>query len=184
MLTPEQSQNLVDQGAICLRGHCQAEVQIIAVGSYQLQQALLLSDRLIFKGQSHSLIYMLEPGRFRLARDEWEQDLQADDQLQQAMFSNKIKQRLFLFHGHGEAILSCCRALDLGPDRTLALGYINQGGTLNSEGMLFANKCTWAHAALNLARRLGLNDDEWLSADELSAVLGIGDPYQLISRPF
>jgi phosphoketolase len=184
MLTPEQAQNLVEQGAICLRGHCQSEIQIIAIGSYQLQQALLLSDRLILNKQAHSLVYMLEPGRFRLARDEWEQDQQADEQLQHALFSNKVQQRLFFFHGHGEAILSCCRPLDLGPSRTLALGYINQGGTLNTEGMLFANKCTWAHGALQLARRLGLNDDAWLSAGELSAVLGKGDPYQLISRPF
>jgi hypothetical protein len=66
----------------------------------------------------------------------------------------------------------------------LALGYINQGGTLDSEGMLFANKCTWAHGALQLARRLGLNDDAWLSDSELAAALGAGDPYQLISRPF
>jgi len=184
LLTPEQSQNLVEQGAICLRGHCQAEIQLIAIGSYQLQQALLLSDRLTLKGQSHSLVYMLEPGRFRLARDEWEQDQQADKQLQQALFSNNVQQRLFFCHGHGEAILSCCRPLDLGPSRTLALGYINQGGTLDSDGMLFANKCTWAHGALQLARRLELNDDAWLSDVELSAVLGEGDPYQLIKRPF
>jgi phosphoketolase len=184
MLTPEQAQNLVEQGAICLRGHCQAEVQLIAVGSYQLQQALLLSDRFIKHNQAHSLIYMLEPGRFRYARDEWEQDQQADNKLQQALFSVKIQQRLFFFHGHGEAILACCRPLDLGPARTLALGYINQGGTLDSEGMLFANKCTWAHGALQLARRLGLNDDVWLSNVELAAVLGMGDPYQLIKRPF
>jgi len=184
MLTPEQAQNLVEQGAICLRGHCQSEIQIIALGSFQLQQALLLSDRLTLNNQAHSLVYMLEPGRFRLARDEWEQDQQADEQLQYALFSNKVQQRLFFFHGHGEAILSCCRPLDLGPAKTLALGYINQGGTLDSEGMLFANKCTWAHAALQLARRLGRSDDVWLSAAELSAVLGRGDPYQLISRAF
>jgi len=184
VLTPEQSQSLVEQGAICLRGHCQAEIQLIAIGSYQLQQALLLSDRLLLNNQSHSLVYMLEPGRFRIARDEWEQDQQSDKQLQQALFSNNIQQRLFFCHGHGEAILSCCRPLDLGPSRTLALGYINQGGTLDSEGMLFANKCTWAHGALQLARRLGLNDDAWLSDSELAAALGEGDPYQLISRPF
>jgi phosphoketolase len=184
MLTPEQSQSLVEQGAICLRGHCQSEIQIIAIGSYQLQQALLLSDRLTLNKQAHSLVYMLEPGRFRFARDGWEQDQQADAQLQQALFSNKVLQRLFFFHGHGEAILSCCRPLDLGPTKTLALGYINQGGTLNTEGMLFANKCTWAHGALQLARRLGLPGDAWLSESELSAVLGLGDPYQLIKRPF
>lgn len=184
MLTPEQAQALVEQGAICLRGHCQADVQIIAVGSFQLQQALLLSDLLANNKQAHSLIYMLEPGRFRFPRDEWEGEIQADSQLQKALFSHTIKQRLFLFHGHGEAILSCCRPLDLGPARTLALGYINQGGTLNSEGMLFANKCTWAHGALQLSRRLGLPDDAWLTNEELEAVLGIGDPYQLINRPF
>lgn len=184
VLTPEQAQNLVEQGAICLRGHCQAAIQIIAIGSYQLQQALLLSDRLIKNNQAHSLIYLLEPGRFRFARDEWEQEHQVETKLQQALFSAKIQQRLFFFHGHGETILSCCRPLDLGPARTLALGYINQGGTLNSEGMLFANKCTWAHGALQLARRLGFNDDAWLTDDELAAVLGIGDPYQLIKRPF
>lgn len=184
MLTPEQSQELVEQGAICLRGHCQAEVQIIAVGSYQLQQALLLSDRLMQKNQPHSVVYMLEPGRFRFARDVWEKSHQSEPLLQQALFSHKIKQRLFFFHGHGEAILSCCRPLDLGPARTFALGYVNQGGTLNSDGMLFANKCTWAHGALQLSRRLGLRDDAWLSDVELDAVLGIGDPYQLINRPF
>jgi phosphoketolase len=184
MLTPEQAQNLVEHGAICLRGHCQAEIQIIAIGSYQLQQGLLLSDRLRQNNQAHSLMYILEPGRFRFARDEWEQDHQADAQLQQTLFSDKIKQRLFFFHGHSEAILACCRPLDLGPARTTALGYINQGGTLNAEGMLFANKCTWAHGALTLARRLGLNDEAWLSQAELAAVLGIGDPYQLINRPF
>jgi phosphoketolase len=184
MLTPEQAQSLVEQGAICLRGHCQAEVQIIAIGSYQLQQALLLSDRLIQNNQAHSLMYMLEPGRFRFARDDWEQHHQSNTQLQQALFPDKVKQRLFFFHGHPEAILACCRPLDLGPARTTALGYINQGGTLNTEGMLFANKCTWAHGALTLARRLGLNDDAWLSEAELAATLGIGDPYQLIKRPF
>jgi phosphoketolase len=184
MLTPEQAQSLVEQGAICLRGHCQSEIQIIAIGSYQLQQALLLSDRLTLNKQSHSLVYMLEPGRFRYARDEWEQHQQADTKLQQALFSHNIKQRLFFCHGHGEAVLACCRPLDLGPARTLALGYINQGGTLDSEGMLFANKCTWAHGALQLARRLRLNDDAWLSDAELAAVLGTGDPYQLITRPF
>ena len=50
--------------------------------------------------------------------------------------------------------------------------------------MLFANKCTWAHGALQLSRRLGLADDAWLTNDELDGVLGFGDPYQLINRPF
>jgi phosphoketolase len=184
LLTPEQAQQLVDQGAICLRGNCNAEIQLVAIGSYQLQQVLLLSDRLTKRAQAHSVIYLLEPGRFRQPRDTWEQEVQADKQLSQSLFSDRVQQRLFFCHGHGEAVLGYCRALDLGPKKTSALGYINQGGTLDSDGMLFANKCTWAHGALRLAQQLGKADDAWLTPDELAAVLGYGDPYQVIKRPF
>ena len=184
LLNPEQAQQLVEQGAICLRGNCNAEVQLVAIGAYQLQQALLLSDRLTKMKQAHSVIYLLEPGRFRQARDSWENEIQADELLAYALFPNTVQQRLFFCHGHGEAVLACCRPLDLGPKKTSALGYINQGGTLDSEGMLFANKCTWAHGALRLARQLGKAEDSWLSADELAAVLEQGDPYQIIKRPF
>lgn len=184
LFTPEQAQQLVEQGALCVRGNCNAEIQLVAIGAYQLQQVLLLSDRLTSRQQSHSVIYMLEPGRFRQPRDKWEEKIQADKQLSNALFPSTIKQRLFFFHGHSEAILGCCRPLDLGAARTSALGYINQGGTLDSDGMLFANKCTWAHGALRLAQQLGKADDTWLTADELQAVIGQGDPYEIIKRPF
>lgn len=184
LLNPEQAQQLVDQGAICLRGNCNADIQLVAIGSYQLQQALLLSDRLSKLEQAHSVVYLLEPGRFREPRDIWEQEIQADKQLSESLFPDRVQQRLFFCHGHGEAVLACCRPLDLGPKKTSALGYINQGGTLDSEGMLFANKCTWAHGALRLAQQLGKANDTWLTEDELAAVLGLGDPYSVIKRPF
>lgn len=181
--TPEQAQQVVEQGAICLRGHCSAAIQLVAVGSYQLQQALLLSDRLTQKQQSHSVVYLLEPGRFRIPRDEFEQHIQADAQLLTALFPASIEQRLFFFHGHGESLLACCRPLDLGANKTIALGYQNQGGTLDSDGMLFANQCTWAHGALRLSRQTHRADDAWLCQDEVDAVLGRGDPYRVIRRP-
>lgn len=184
IFTPEQAQQLTEQGAICLRGNCNAEIQLVAIGAYQLQQVLLLSDRLTKMKQMHSVVYLLEPGRFRESRDSWEQAIQADEKLAYALFPNTVKQRLFFCHGHGEAILACCRLLDLGPKKTSAMGYINQGGTLDSDGMLFANKCTWAHGALRLAQKMGKAADAWLTADELAAVLGGGDPYQVIKRPF
>lgn len=184
MMNPEQASELIEQGAICLRGNCHADIQLVAIGSYQLQQVLLLSDRLTQMKQAHSVIYLFEPGRFRQARDSWELEAQANNQLLDALFPQGIKQRLFLCHGHGEAILACCRPLDLGPKKTLALGYINQGGTLDSDGMLFANQTTWAHAALFLCRQMGMADDAWLSDDELDAVTGRGDPYQVIKPPF
>lgn len=184
IMSPEQATDLIEQGAICLRGNCHAAIQLVAIGSYQLQQALLLSDRLTQMQRPHSVIYLLEPGRFRQSRDEWEGENLANDELQRALFPHSIEQRLFFCHGHGEAILACCRPLDLGPKKTSALGYINQGGTLDSEGMLFANQSTWAHGALQLCRQLGLSDTAWLSEDELAAVLGCGDPYQVIKPPF
>ncbi len=184
LLNPEQAQQAVEQGAVCLRGNCSAAIQLVAVGSYQLQQALKLSDRLLQMQQPHSVVYLFEPGRFRQPRDSWEGEVQADEQLIQALFPHNIQQRLFFCHGHGESILACCRPLDLGAKKTLALGYINQGGTLDSEGMLFANKCTWAHGAYLLARQLHKYEGTWLSEEELAAVLGEGDPYQVIKKPF
>ena len=184
LLSPEQAQQLVEQGALCLRGNCHTDIQLVAVGAYQLQQALLLSDRLTAMNQGHSIVFVLEPGRFRQSRDSWEEKIQARKSLTDALFPNTIKQRLFFCHGHPEAILACCRPLDLGAAKTSALGYINQGGTLDSDGMLFANKCTWAHGALRLAQQLGKADDTWLTSDELAAVLGQGDPYHIIKKPF
>lgn len=71
------------------------------------------------------------------------------------------------------------RPLDGGPSRMRALGYINRGGTLDVFGMLFANRCTWAHA---LAATAGLpknRGSEFLSQEECLAVDGRGDPYVL-----
>ncbi len=184
LMTPEQANEVVEQGAVCLRGHCSAEIQLVAVGSYQLHQAMLLSDRLSERQQAHSLIYLLEPGRYRHPRDEREKSIQAQHNVRSVLFPDSVEQRLFLYHGHPESILSCCRPLDLGPKNTSALGYINQGGTLDSQGMLFANQCTWAHGALHLSRKLGLEDENWLSVDEIKALMGEGDPYEIIDPPY
>ena len=184
VFSAEQAKQLVEQGALCLRGHCESEIQLVATGAYQLQQALLLSDRLLEKDQAHSVIYLYEPGRFRVARDQWEAEIIVDDAQRSVLFPAHIKQRLFFCHGHGDNQLSVCRSLDLGPDRTLTLGYINQGGTLDSDGMLFANKSTWAHGAYQLSQRLAVAPDNWLNEEELQAVLATGSPYAIIAEPF
>lgn len=184
LFSAEQAQELVDNGAVCLRGHCESAVQLVAIGAYQLEQALLLSDRLNEQGQAHSLVYLYEPGRFRIPRDHWEAQIVVDETLRQALFPKHVQQRLFFVHGHGENILALCRPLDLGPDRSLALGYINQGGTLDTAGMLFANRCTWAHGALALAQQMGQPENQWLRDQELAAIKGLGSPYDLIAEPF
>ncbi|MDX1599645.1 MAG: hypothetical protein R3295_13360, partial [Marinobacter sp.] len=62
------------------------------------------------------------------------------------------------------------------PRQSRALGYINHGGTLNEAGMLFANRCSWAHALAACASVMERPPGEWLSSAELAAVEGRGDP--------
>ena len=60
--------------------------------------------------------------------------------------------------------------------RTRTLGYVARGGTLDVAGMLFANRCTWAHVAAEAASALGVDAAQVLRVDELAAVRGQGDP--------
>lgn len=72
------------------------------------------------------------------------------------------------------------RPLDTGPMRTRVLGYVNRGGTLSTPGMLFANRCTWAHALVAVAEGLAKLPDAFLSQAEWQAVIGVGEPASII----
>jgi hypothetical protein len=56
------------------------------------------------------------------------------------------------------------------------LGYRNRGGTLDVDGLMFANRCTWAHAVAEAARLLGEDATGFLESPEYEAVSGAGDP--------
>ena len=73
-------------------------------------------------------------------------------------------------------MIGALRRIDGGAERLRAHGYSNRGGTLDVRGMLFANRCTWAHLAHSSARAGGLDPDSLLTRDELAAVAGVGDP--------
>jgi hypothetical protein len=49
-------------------------------------------------------------------------------------------------------------------------GYINQGGTLNTAGMLFVNRCSWAHCLAEVARLLDLPRAQLLNTQEERAL--------------
>ena len=55
-------------------------------------------------------------------------------------------------------------------------GYINRGGTLDAAGMLFANRSTWAHLVASGADLLGEDQSRFLTAAEVAAIGGCGDP--------
>ena len=56
------------------------------------------------------------------------------------------------------------------------MGYTNQGGTLDVDGMLFANRCTWAHAVAAAAIGMGELPETLLNEEEFAALAGMGDP--------
>lgn len=184
-LTPEQARRLVADGAIRLRGEGSPDetLALVAVGAYQLDQLLRASDRLLERQVPHSVVYLLEPGRFREPRDARETALQASAETIAAVLPASTERRVFLSHTRPESLLGAVRPLDTGPGKTRALGYINRGGTLDAEGLLFRNRATWAHALRAAAEVLERDPASLLEPDELAALEGSGPPYAVISRP-
>ncbi|MBN9426818.1 MAG: xylulose 5-phosphate 3-epimerase, partial [Burkholderiales bacterium] len=79
-------------------------------------------------------------------------------------------------HTRPEPMLGLLRRLDSGPHTTAARGYISRGGTLDVAGMLFANRCSWAHLVDAAAPLVGWNRDDLLTVTERNAVDGKGHP--------
>lgn len=179
----KQATQLVQDGAICVRGHCGAELQLVATGAVQLEQVLKASDRLRQQRVAHSVIYLLEPARFRTPRDEMESRVMADSTVVDALFPARVQYRVFLVHFRPELINALCRPLDLGPQRSSALGFINKGGTLDTGAMLFTNQCTWAHVLAEMAVLCKQKPTLWLTEEEWAAIDGRGDPYHVIPPP-
>lgn len=71
------------------------------------------------------------------------------------------------------------KVLDTGA-KTLALGYRNEGGTYDVNGMLFINHQSWAHVVANAAKLLGEATDRFLGAQELAALGGKVSPTGVI----
>jgi len=179
--TTEQARFLAHHGAIRLSGKNDDDIQLIAIGAYQLQQAGKIQRRLKQHEIACSVVYLAEPGRFRSPRDAHEAAFVNESEVTNIFGSPRI--RLMLSHGRPESFLGVLRPLDLGPEHTRALGYINRGGTLDTDGLLFANRCTWAHGLAALSAMDGRLKSS-LSELEWAAVEGIGDPYQIIAKPY
>jgi len=188
--TQEQAAQLVKNGAIVVRGNANAQRQIVACGSYQLEHALRASDRLQEHSVEHSVVYVIEPGRFRIARDKYEEEIMASSETIAQCFPTTVKHRIIITHTRPEVFMGHARRLDLGPINTRVLGYINRGGTLDTQALMYANKCTWAHCLAELASMSAQtqnNPSAWLTTKEFEAINGQsenGDPYAVIEKPY
>jgi phosphoketolase len=173
---------LVRDGAAHLIGDpAAAEVQLVALGAYQLDEAIKAQQHLADLGRRACVTVVLEPGRLRIPRDAMEAEFVDDDATVSALFPPG-QPRVILSHTRPEPMLGILRRIDSGPARTRALGYISRGGTLDVPGMLFANRCTWAHAVDAAAAAAGWNRDALLDRAQRAAIDGVGSPGDLL-RP-
>jgi hypothetical protein len=62
----------------------------------------------------------------------------------------------------------------------VGLGFVNLGGTLSIEGLLFVNRASWAHTLEAAARLLGLPRERLLDEPECAALDGRASPHGVI----
>jgi phosphoketolase len=175
VLSPTQAQESLLRGAVTLAAPASATIQLVAIGAYQLIEVLRAQTRLSQHGITSKITAVIEPGRLREPRDELEARYVLSDQEIEALFPPSLP-RLLMTHTRPEAMTGVLRRLDGGRSRFCALGYRNRGGTLDVNGMLFANRCTWAHLVQESVALLGRQRRDVLSGPEQAALDGRGDP--------
>ncbi len=183
LFTPEEARRLMKDGGLRLdwSGYQSEQTRIIlaAVGAYQLMEVLQASRRLAERQVAHTVVYLLEPGRFRAPRSEHEQAHGASPDVTVRLFPITVPARLFVTHTRPETILGVLGPLHTGPS-TVGLSYTNHGGTLSTHGLSFVNRCSWAHCLREAARLLQVPDAELLSEDERRALDGKLSPHGVI----
>ena len=174
----EEADLLARHGALVVdEDTCDGEpLLLIANGAYQLSEAMRACERLREKGTPFRLVYVQEPARFRQPRDAMEAGVCLAEFERERLLPNRIHRRVALTHMRPEVFRGHLHPLFPKPARSRVLGYVNRGGTLNEAGMLFANRCSWAHALAACAEVMDRPPGEWLSSAELAAVEGRGDP--------
>ncbi|HSW62578.1 MAG TPA: hypothetical protein VLH56_04580 [Dissulfurispiraceae bacterium] len=184
LFTVDEATSLFERGALRLdwAGHEAARQRVIltAVGAYQLEEVLKASKRLRERDLPHSVVSMLEPGKFRSPRSEREAKHLASDSVQADLYPDSLSARVFVTHTRPEILLGTLQSLNTGRGRTAGLGFINHGGTLNVPGMLFVNRCTWAHIVNEVAQVLQMRRDDLLTEEELDVLDGTASPEGVI----
>ncbi|MEQ4538453.1 MAG: xylulose 5-phosphate 3-epimerase [Billgrantia sp.] len=177
VLDEEQARRLYEDGILCLHDTAAPRVQLFAIGAYQLIEMQRALTRLTRAGVDASLYVIQEPGKLREARDERE----ATATLGQCRLSQLVPPthaRVFLAHCRPEPLCGVLRPLDTGSGSRF-LGYRNRGGTLDTFGMLYANRATWGHVLEAVSEVAQLELEALLDEPERLALAGEGDPQAL-----
>jgi hypothetical protein len=123
---------------------------------------------------------MIEPGRFRSPRNERDRAHAAPAELVADLYPGSVEGRIFVTHTRPAPLLGTLQPLNTGQGRTACLGFTNHGGTLTVDGLLFINRSTWAHAVLEAAHILGVDDGTLLDTGELAALRGEAPPHGVL----
>ncbi|MCM8830681.1 MAG: xylulose 5-phosphate 3-epimerase [Candidatus Omnitrophica bacterium] len=180
---PPEAYELVSQGGIKIKnaGYNQKKPKIVitAVGAYQLREVLKASKRLREKKIAHSVIYLFEPSRFSKPKDNFEEKIIHQQNILDDLYPASAFARLFVTHMRPDRIQGLLQSVITGK-KNLALGYINEGGTLPIDGMLFVNRQSWAHCVEAVARLLEIPRDTLLSDKEIACIDNQESPYRII----
>lgn len=181
--TKDESKTLVENGGMVIPwlGHKQSESTLcfIAIGTYQLMEIIKASARLTEKDIPHRVAYILEPGRFRMPRNEGEMQHQAPQETQRAIFPPETQAYILVSHTRPELFIGAFFH-HLNGKSVHGAGFINQGGTLAADGMLYVNKTSWAHLLQYAAQALHKPEQDVLTEDELAALTGKRSPDGII----
>lgn len=156
---------------------------LVANGSYQLSELIRASERLRDTSTPFRLVYVQEPGRFRQPRDRYEAEACLPESQREQLIPGQMKHRVILTHMRPEVFRGHTPWICPNHQHSRVLGYLNRGGTLDEAGMLFANRCSWAHALLAGAGLLGRPASDFLTEEEIAAAEGRGNPAVLLDTP-
>lgn len=181
----QEAELLLEHGAIRLDWSChrvdEQKIILTAIGAYQLEEVLKASQRLRERDIPHSVVYMIEPGKFRNPRNKGESRHQTSLVFRQRLYPETVPSRIFVSHTRPENILGVLQQLNTGNANTRGFGFLGRGGTLQVSGMLFVNRCTWAHVLVEAADVLGLDRESLLSLKEIEAIDGKCPPEKIIT---
>ncbi|PIR37741.1 MAG: xylulose 5-phosphate 3-epimerase [Alphaproteobacteria bacterium CG11_big_fil_rev_8_21_14_0_20_39_49] len=183
VFSKDEAKQLMHDGGISVKQAqflpAKAEVALVVMGAYQLKEAIKASKRLTEKKIPHVTSYIIEPGKFRKPRNKGEEKHQAPKKIVDRLFPFSARKVIVMTHNRPELITGIMQPMLNGRSFS-TMGFIGEGGTLDIEGMLFVNKCSWAHVVQEFAIHNDINPEMLLTPQEYRAVRNIMSPCGVI----
>lgn len=176
VLTAENAKKLVADGLVIVKDSANPQFILTAIGAYQLEECLAAMRLLESKGVAGRLNYIQEPGKLRMPRCNGEAEYVLSDNAINQFYPANLSKRVFVVHTRPESVMGVLRRIDTGFNNSKYLGYINNGGTLSTKGMLYTNKCSRYHIVKEIAQLLSIDLKTLLDDKYIKMLDNKGDP--------